>query len=113
MFVTMKGVKTTTPKKYLVRDRVRRILYGYPEARDNDNYLIGVFWYREMLKKRIDPLNISGVELLANLKLGELTSPESIRRSRQWINEHEPETRGKSYKARHGKAIQVVREIQQ
>lgn len=113
MFVTMKGVKTTHPKKYLVRDKVRRILCGYPEARDNDNYLIGVFWYREMLKKSIDPQNISGVELLAVLKKGGLTSPESIRRSRQWLNEHEPETRGKSYKARHQKVSQVVREIQQ
>lgn len=81
-----------------------------PELRDSDNRLIANVWARQL----------GGSEALANMTAfavlkafadGELLSPESIRRTRQKLQELNPELRGKTYEVRHEKEKDIRAEI--
>jgi len=67
--------------------------------RDNDQALIANIWWRELTTMGKDKAN--AFEVLKIFSQGKLSNPESIRRSRQKIQEENPELRGDSYYARH------------
>jgi hypothetical protein len=67
--------------------------------RDNDQALIANIWWRELTTQGKDKAN--AFEFLKIFSEGKLSNPESIRRSRQKIQEENPELRGDSYYARH------------
>lgn len=61
--------------KHTVRNKVRDILSNYPETRNDDRVLCLTYW------KEIDRVaDLDGIQFA--------TSPEAIRRARQWLNEH-------------------------
>lgn len=89
------------------KSKVRNLLIKKPHLRDDDNKLIASIWYNEA---NIKMTKISGEDFLHLLADGKLTSSESIRRSRQKIQEDEPDLRGESYKKRQGKLQEETKE---
>ena len=77
-----------------VKQRVRNILETNKEARDCDRLLISIIWKQDSVF--IEDKN-EFLELLIN---GELTSPETIRRCRQRLQEENETLRGYKYKLR-------------
>jgi hypothetical protein len=91
----------------LIKDKVISLLTADAKYREDDNKLIARIWYQESLL-----LNCStSVDLLTALAKGKLTSPESIRRSRQKVQEEIPGLRGKNYKIRQEEANQFKEEL--
>ena len=89
-----------------VKQRVTILLQGHPRLRDSDNKLIANYWHNELGSHDI------GVnEFLRRFSLGKFTSPESIRRCRQKIQEQNPELRGSSYGRRKTDAEIIKNEI--
>jgi len=75
------------------------LLIHKDHLRDNDQALIANIWWRELTTMGKDKAN--AFEFLKIFSEGKLSNPESIRRSRQKIQEEQPELRGDSYYARH------------
>lgn len=74
-----------------------------PETRDNDSLLIAAIWKYTLLQSDLDPNSITASEFLRTFaRTTVLPNTESIRRSRQKIQEQHPELRGQRYKARQG-----------
>ena len=84
----------------LVKDKVIDLLRTDARYRDDDNKLIARIWFHEFESCPGE----SAKDLLSALALGKLTSSESIRRSRQKVQEEYPELRGTKYKIRHEEA---------
>lgn len=84
--------------KLTISNLVKDLLTNFPHLRNSDERLIATVWYHQAgLKEK----QMSAVELL-NLYIDkQLSSPESIRRSRQKIQELNPELRGVVYNKRH------------
>lgn len=88
--IIFKEIQRTKP-------RVKILLESIPVCRESDDKLLAYFWYYEL--KALDKIyslkeTLNFIGFLSN---GNLTSPESIRRSRQWLFEHHPELRGDNY----------------
>lgn len=71
------------------KERVIALLTRKPELRDSDDALIATLWWYEMGKDLDKTLDFLGA-----LSKGRLTSPESIRRCRQKLQQHRQELRG-------------------
>ena len=85
-----------------IKQNVRRLLERYPETRDCDLKLVAMYW------SEIDGY----MELeLSNIYNGDVTHFESIRRSRQRLQEEFEELRGYKYKVRKKKLEPEVREL--
>lgn len=89
-----------------VKPKVRALLTEIPECRDNDNLLIAEIWQRD-LKRDMVPIS----ELLDMLARKQIHSPESIRRSRQKLQEDFKNLRGKFWAKRHKHSAFVRKEI--
>jgi hypothetical protein len=77
-----------------VKQRVKSILEVNKDARDCDRLLISIIWSE-------DSCNIEDKkDFLDMLINGELTSPETIRRCRQRLQEENESLRGYKYKLR-------------
>jgi len=80
-----------------LKNIVRKILINNLITRDNDIMLFNLVW--EYQNKNLDSLSFKEFMKLLNNK--SFFAPESIRRSRQKIQELYPETRGYMYFERH------------
>ena len=89
-----------------IKPKVEKLLKNYPRLRDNDNALISNIWNSELEDK-----DISAKEFLILFSKGVLTSPESVRRMRQKLQETVPEYRGENYKKRHKEKGIITNEI--
>jgi len=80
-------------------ETVEKILREHPETRDNDRILILKVWNNQ----------IAGLEQMAfwgfadKFMKGQFTDTESIRRTRQKLQETKPELRGRNYLLRRDK----------
>ena len=92
-----------------IKERVKYLLQKHEHLRDSDKKLIATFLKFELIRKGINPEEISGKELLQMVASGKVSLPESIRRIRQKLQEQNPELRGKHYKSRKQQA-EFVRE---
>jgi len=81
------------------KDVIIDLLTNKEHLRDNDQALIANIWWRELVTQGKD--KSSAFEMLKVFSEGKLSNPESIRRSRQKIQEEQPELRGDSYWFRH------------
>jgi hypothetical protein len=86
------------------KDLVLYHLVNYPETRDSDSLLISMIW-----ESRNTTLYTA--EFFKLFREGKLINPESIRRSRQKWQEERPDLRGKNYKERKAKEIEVIEEV--
>ena len=84
--------------------KTKKIVTGYleryPHLRDNDERLIATIWHIELLDRGVNSKDITGFRLLEYFSNGELTNPESIRRSRAKLQEENVHLRGLKYKER-------------
>lgn len=80
-----------------VKDVVYSLLLNWPEMRDNDRQLMLNVW-----AKQDDGLTNGKLfkDFASDFKTGRFADPESIRRTRQKLQELHPELRGRTYNAR-------------
>lgn len=76
---------------FSVKDKVIKLLTEYPHLREDDNKLIANIWHQECKGNNV-------LQLYAENKL---TNAESIRRSRQKIQQENPHLRGALWNKRH------------
>ena len=90
-------------KIYNIKDIVYHLMLNYPEMRDNDRQLMLNVWDRqdgELVTK-------SFKEFAGDFKKGKYADPESIRRTRQKLQELHPALRGRTYSQRQGEMLQM------
>lgn len=90
---------------------VETLLIINARLRDDDNMLIAAAWGRELVMNGYDHENMSALDFLTLFADGKLSSPESIRRTRQKIQQCDESLRGAKYKERHKHQTQVVDEL--
>jgi len=78
-----------------IQDTVKKILEQHPEARDNDRLLMLKVWCEQNKNLRYPYFTFYRFAL--EFKEGIYADPESIRRSRQKLQEKHAHLRGKSY----------------
>jgi len=86
-----------------IKETVKNILNLFPETRDNDNLLILKVWKEQNTQLP----TISFVEFAGEFLQGTYANPESIRRSRQSLQEKHSSLRGNSYYRRKNQAEQT------
>lgn len=77
------------------KEAVIKLLTDKPKTRDNDSLLIAYVWHSEYMGDN------DVATFLNQLSSGKLTSPETIRRIRQKVQEVNPHLRGSKYNHRH------------
>jgi hypothetical protein len=83
-----------------VKQRVKSILENDTNARDCDRLLISQIWKADF-ESSYGKLELNDAKgILIALENGELTSPETIRRCRQHLQQNEEHLRGLKYKVR-------------
>lgn len=87
--------------------KVRPILEKLPETRDCDRKLICEVWRREI--SNFEPERECCI--LSCLEKGDLEHPETIRRTRQKLQEVNPALRGKKWEFRHNMEADVVQQL--
>jgi len=95
-----------------VTEKIEQFLYKYPHLRDDDNKLIATIWKWQVdnfHSENID--NMSAMDLLHFYAKRKLASAESIRRSRQKIQELNIALRGKKYEQRHKASEKVKQQL--
>lgn len=91
----------------LIVKEVKERLENSTKMRDDDALLIADIW-REQLQQ----LGAKNVYDVLNAIAGRMVhSPESIRRSRQKVQQDFPNLRGTVYNKRHEKEIEVLKEL--
>jgi hypothetical protein len=92
-----------------IKDKVKSILELVPSTRDNDSELISIFWEQELGHEMI---NLSAERFLTMFAHSNvLTNAETIRRTRQKIQEQNEELRGLKFKVRKVLAEEVRQTI--
>tara|TARA_R100001369_G_C3322075_1_gene169116 strand:- start:2387 stop:2698 length:312 start_codon:yes stop_codon:yes gene_type:complete len=89
------------------KEEIYNLLLDEESFRDNDNFLIAVIW-KDEIANLWEKTALDLLELIAN---DGLTSPESIRRTRQKIQQENPSLRGDKYNLRHKGQIEVKQEL--
>lgn len=99
--------------KYLsIKGKVEELLRAYVSYRDNDHILITTIWRNQLIEKGLDQ-SASINQFAGYLVNGVLSNPESIRRSRQKLQEIHPELRGDLWYARHKYQNEVRKELKE
>lgn len=102
-----------------IKKKVTQLLTDTPHLRDDDNKLIATIWNEEMgreiekdgNKGKFKSRFTTAFCFFEAFSSGQHTSPESIRRVRQKIQEQIPELRGTSYKNRKKTGTEFKKEI--
>ena len=91
----------------LIIKEVKQRLENSTKMRDDDALLMADIWRQELAE-----LGAKSVFDVLNAIAGRMvTSPESIRRSRQKVQQDYPNLRGTVYNQRHAKEIIVLKEL--
>jgi len=90
------------------KDKVKLLLEKTPHLRDDDFRLIANFYYFESPHNL---LKISALDFLHDFAEGKHTSPESIRRCRQKLQEDYPELRGKLWEEKQQSGKEMRKEV--
>lgn len=98
-------------KMHKVKDLVERILFENPETRDNDRLLMFKVWAEQnpVLRRGMYPLRKFAEDFIE----GRYYDPETIRRTRQKVQEKYPGLRGEKYFERHKEELIVRDEIKE
>ena len=89
------------------KDKVYNLLVKHGHLRDNDLKLIACVWFKEVPNLH----EITAYEFLKIFVSGELSNPESIRRTRQKLQETIPALRGAKYKKRQNSQTNVKQQL--
>lgn len=88
-----------------MRPKVMRMLESEPGSRDSDRLLIHLIWMDELAALK-EPCTVAQA-----LVEGKISHPESIRRTRQKVQQHHPKLRGAKYSKRHKLAGAVAAQL--
>jgi hypothetical protein len=89
----MKKMKNTMKK-------VAAILVAHPQTKDDDKLLLPIYWMDEMKEHNLDPLKMTGWNVLKEISNGILTNADYVCRCRRRLQQLHPEYRGAKYNAR-------------
>lgn len=89
------------------KDKIYKLLVNNGHLRDSDLKLIACIWYSEVPNIN----DLTAYEFLQKFSNGELSNPESIRRSRQKLQETIPALRGAKYFKRQQNQIEVKQQL--
>lgn len=89
-------------------DLVQAALEQRPDTRDDDKKLLGIIWTKLLGTDEVR--TNSALWLIQKYVRGELPNAESIRRTRQKLQEEHEHLRGEKYKERQEKMEPAVRE---
>tara|TARA_Y100001938_G_scaffold63121_1_gene87806 strand:+ start:216 stop:548 length:333 start_codon:yes stop_codon:yes gene_type:complete len=92
-------------------DVVTILLKSSPIYRDDDNKLIARIWHETLKINNIDTEDITALKFLEILGTNGLPSAESIRRSRQKVQEHNKSLRGEKWKKRQAHQSNIKNEL--
>ncbi len=92
-----------------LRPVVEEILTNHPETRDNDKHLMLKVWSKQ--DKRVLKKDFTFWEFAVSFKDGAYAQPESIRRTRQKLQEENIDLRGKNYEKRQKQAEETRKSI--
>lgn len=98
--------------------KVKALLDSGDKYRDSDEKLVVKIWWDEMESQKVEGKDVSLREISAKAffylyREGRFTTADVITRARRKCNELHPETRGKSYKPRKAKVVEVQQEIRE
>ena len=93
-----------------LEDIVTNILKTNPKARDNDHFLAGVVWIRELGGSDI-AREMGLWEFMRIFMSHEVANFESIVRCRRKIQEIDKDLRGTKYELRHGRQEDIKEQI--
>ena len=98
-------------KSKQLENRVKNILSENKKYQKSDNVLMARIWYDDSRKLNYGNIHdVSGLQFLAFLRDGYLTSWESVTRCRRKLQAKYPELRDeKTWELRHGKAEKMVK----
>lgn len=99
------------PIKKKLADIIKYLIQNDQTLADDDNRLISNVHYKQLIQKGYNPDGISAKYYLSLVSKGVFYSTESIRRTRQKLQEQYPTLRGRKYKKRHTRAKQVRQHI--
>ena len=94
-----------------IRDTVAETLKNDEAARDNDNRLVAIIWYGEINLNNFSPLKQEIIIEIFGMIGDVLTPAESIRRTRQKLQEINSDLRGNKYNKRQGRTEKVVDQL--
>ena len=92
------------------KELITKLLTEQPYIRDWDQSIIAEVW-RKDLEKHYILGELSAIDLLCIISGNSLTNPESIRRTRQKIQQHNPNLRGEYYNDRSKQQAHVRKEL--
>ena len=92
--------------KTQVQKTILRALIQEPASRDSDRLLMVEVWSRQAKEK-----DLKLADFLIDFLKGEYTNPETIRRTRQKLQQDIPNVRGESYRGRIDLGIKVSQMI--
>lgn len=87
---------------------VKEILEEYRAARDNDDYLYYIICKRKLAAQGLDIDKISVADMLLNRKSYDIPKFESVRRTRQKVQEQEPTLASSTVVAVHREALEAM-----
>ena len=93
------------------KERVKTLLQTHSHLRDNDPRLICNVWADDMQRINLHPRQATAEEFMLQFIAGNITNPESIRRSRAKLQEEHKELRGKIYEQRHNKSEDIKNQL--
>ena len=93
------------------KERIKQILMSVPESKDNDNLLLSILWQEDMENRTINSYEEPITTFLDLLAKGSITNFESVRRTRQKLQEHNKSLRGTKYPERQYLSVEVSKEI--
>ena len=86
------------------RKKVVSLLNKYPKTRDSDDYLVAMYWYKELGTSNLI-LKLNGLRLLEHISKSKLTNHDTITRCRRKLQEVNVNLRGDSYSKRKHKLV--------
>ena len=92
-----------------IKDTVRRILINHPETRDDDRLLCLKVWAEQNPNLRSPYTSFYG--FAQDFLSEKYADTESIRRTRQKLQNQHPELRGRNYMARQAASLTMQKEM--
>lgn len=95
----------------IIKDRVEKLLREFPHFRDDDHRLILAVWNEDIALTGNDPNQMHYSTFVNLFVRGLLSNPESIRRTRQKLQQDYPGLRGKAKEQRDAKQDEIKSEL--
>lgn len=93
-----------------IKAAVRAFLVAHKALRDDDLRLLSNVWAKWLISRGFDLDKMTVRDFFKYLSSGKLPHPESVRRTRQKLQETTPELRGEKYTERKTKLESQVRD---